>query len=82
MTIATNHPFAKHLAQVPDSRLVQADQPTCALLICMAEAEELPEHYLASSTAIALTGECGLGLRPSRGYLAIVSYRRQPRCHR
>src|SRR5690606_3863841 len=47
MTTATDHPFAQRLAQLPDSRLLRADQPTGAALMCMPEVEEQTEHYLA-----------------------------------
>lgn len=47
MTTATDHPFAQRLAQLPDSRLLRADQPTGAPLMCMPEVEEQTEHYLA-----------------------------------
>jgi len=64
MTVATNHPFAQRLAQVPDSRLLQADQPSGAPLICMPEVEEQTEHYLAiehgdSADRGMLTGALG-----------------------
>lgn len=44
-TTAT-HPFAQRLRQVPDSRLLRADQPTGAPLMCMPEVEAQTEHYL------------------------------------
>lgn len=47
MTTPTDHPFAQRLAQLPDSRLLHADQATGAPLMCMAEAEEQTDHYLA-----------------------------------
>ena len=39
MTTATEHPFAQRLAQLPDSRLLRADQPTGTPLMCMPEVE-------------------------------------------
>lgn len=67
MTVATNHPFAQRLAQVPDSRLLKADKPTGTPLICMPEVEEQTEHYLAiehgdSADRGMLTGALGGGL--------------------
>jgi hypothetical protein len=47
MTTATEHPFAQRLAQLPDSRLLRADQATGTPLMCMPEVEEQTEHYLA-----------------------------------
>ncbi len=64
MTTATDHPFAQRLAQLPDSRLLRADQPTGAPLMCMPEVEEQTEHYLAiehgdSADRGMLTGALG-----------------------
>lgn len=47
MTTATEHPFAQLLAQLPDNRLLRADQATGTPLMCMPEVEEQTEHYLA-----------------------------------
>lgn len=47
MTTPTDHTFAQRLAQLPDSRLLRADQATGAPLMCMAEAEKQTDHYLA-----------------------------------
>ncbi|MGE8499445.1 MAG: hypothetical protein ACN6O6_18235 [Pseudomonas sp.] len=47
MTNATEHPFAQRLAQLPDTRLLHADHPTGAQLMCMPEVEEQTEGYLA-----------------------------------
>jgi hypothetical protein len=67
MTATTNHPFAQRLAQVPDSHLLQANQPTGAPLICMPEVEEQTEYYLAiehgdSADRGMWTGALGIGL--------------------
>jgi hypothetical protein len=66
MNTATDHPFAQRLAQLPDSRLLRADQPTGAPLMCMPEVEEQTEHYLAiehgdSADRGMLTGVLGGG---------------------
>ena len=68
MTTATDHPFAQRLAQLADSRLLRADQPTGAPLMCMPEVEEQTEHYLAiehgdSADRGMLTGALGGGSR-------------------
>ena len=60
------HPFAQRLRQLPDSRLLRADQPTGAPLICMPEVEAQTEHYLAiehgdSADRGMLTGALGGG---------------------
>jgi hypothetical protein len=39
--------FTRRFTQVPDSRLLQSDQPTHAPLMCMPEVEEQTEHYLS-----------------------------------
>lgn len=79
MTAATNHPFAQRLAQVPDSRLLRADQPTGAPLICMPEVEEQTEHYLAiehgdSADRGMLTGALGGVLGIFCGGFALALY--------
>ena len=67
MTTATEHPFAQRLAQLPDSRLLRADQATGTPLMCMPEVEEQTEHYLAiehgdSADRGMWTGALGGGL--------------------
>ncbi|OEC35280.1 hypothetical protein A7D27_26545 [Pseudomonas sp. 1D4] len=47
MTELTQTTFARRFAQVPDSRLLQADKSTEAPLMCMPEVEEQTEHYLS-----------------------------------
>ncbi len=47
MTEIAQTTFARRFAQVPDSRLLQSDQPTHAPLMCMPEVEEQTEHYLS-----------------------------------
>ncbi|MFI8607235.1 hypothetical protein ACIGFL_02635 [Pseudomonas sp. NPDC077649] len=79
MTVATNHPFAQRLARVPDSRLLQADQPTGAPLICMPEVEEQTEHYLAiehgdSADRGMLTGALGGGVGIACFIMGILAY--------
>ncbi|MDH0334792.1 hypothetical protein [Metapseudomonas otitidis] len=47
MTELTQTTFARRFAQVPDSRLLQADKSTEAPLMCMPEVEEQTEYYLS-----------------------------------
>ena len=63
----TAHPFAQRLRQVPDSRLLRADQPTGTPLMCIPEVEAQTEHYLIiehgdSADRGMLTGALGGGL--------------------
>lgn len=67
MNTATDHPFAQRLSQLPDSRLLRADQPTGAPLMGMPEVEEQTENYLAiehgdSADRGMWTGALGGGL--------------------
>lgn len=78
MTAATNQPFAQRLTQVPDSRLLQADQPTGSPIICMPEVEEQTEHYLAiehgnSADRGMWTGALGGGLGCFLLLMAIIA---------
>ncbi|WP_233473426.1 hypothetical protein [Metapseudomonas otitidis] len=47
MTAEAARTFTRRFAQVPDSCLLQSDQPTHAPLMCMPEVEEQTEHYLS-----------------------------------
>jgi len=73
------HPFAQRLRQLPDCRLLRADQPTGAPLMCMPEVEAQTEHYLViehgeSADRGMLTGALGGVLGILSCVMALISY--------
>ena len=75
----TTHPFAQRLRQVPDSRLLYADQPTGTTLMCMPEVEKQTEHCLIiehgdSADRGMLTGALGGVLGPLSLFMALSAY--------
>lgn len=77
-TTAT-HPFARRLRQIPDGRLLHADQSTGTPLMCMPEVEAQTEHYLViehggSADRGMLTGAFGGVLGIFCVVMAFLSY--------